>query len=142
MIIDSASLQKSCAANVPFVWNEELQEELDWMKKAQKEHVKLSPLDTTKNLVVWCDTAPSVSMSYIIATFRDPMNESLGLKIIACDSTTFKKGKRSFSPFEAKLCLVHWGLKKEACFNKGARKILVCSETKTLADFLDQQPGP
>ena len=32
LMIESAYLQKLCAANVPFVWNEELQEELDQMK--------------------------------------------------------------------------------------------------------------
>ena len=49
---ESASLQKFCGANVPFFWKEEVQEELDRMKKAMMEHVKLSHLYMTKNMVV------------------------------------------------------------------------------------------
>ena len=66
------------------------------------------------------------------------MNESLGLNIVACDSTTFKKGKRSFSPLEVELCSVHWALTREDYFTRGARKILVYSDAKSLAGFLDQ----
>ena len=75
-------------------------------------------------------------ISYIIAQFKDPQNKSLGLNIIACDSTTFKKGKRS--PFKAELALVHWALTKEDSKTRGARKILVCSDAKSMAGFLFQ----
>merc|ERR1712055_462299 len=39
LMIESASLQRLCAANVPFYWSEELQQELERMKAALKEHV-------------------------------------------------------------------------------------------------------
>ena len=41
--------------------------ELDEMKKALREHIKLTPLDTTKDLLVWSDAAPSEGMAYILA---------------------------------------------------------------------------
>ena len=138
LMLESAGLQKLCSPNVPFHWNADLQGELDRMKAALKDHIKLSPLDTSKDLVVWCDAAPSEGMSYILAQFKDPENESLGLNIIACDSTTFRRGRRGLSPFEAELACVHWALRKEDYYCRGARKILVCSDAKSLKGFLNQ----
>ena len=60
------------------------------------------------------------------------------MNIIACDSTTFKKGKSSYSPFEAELTAVHWALTRKDYFCRGARKILVCSDVKSMAGFLAQ----
>ena len=90
LMLESASLQKLCSPNIQFHWNDDLQDELNRMKGALRDHIKLSPLDTSKDLVLWCDAAPSEGMSYILAQFKDPENESLGLNIIACDSTTFR----------------------------------------------------
>ena len=77
-------------------------------------------------------------MSYILAQFKDPADESLGLNIIACDSTTFRKGRRGLSPFEAELSCVHWALRKEDYYCRGARKIIVCSDAKSLKGFINQ----
>ena len=108
------------------------------MKGALRDHIKLSPLDTSKDLVLWCDAAPSEGMSYILAQFKDPADESLSLNIIACDSTTFRKGRRGLSPFEAELSCVHWALRKEDYYCRGARKIIVCSDAKSLKGFINQ----
>ena len=81
-------------------------------------------------MVIWCDAAPREGMSYIIAQFMDPQNESLGLDIVYYDSTTFKKGKQRYSPFEPEVACIHWALTKEDYFFRGARKILICSDAK------------
>ena len=52
-MIESPSLQKLCAANAPFLWNDDLQQELNAMKAVLRKHVKLSPLDTSKGLLIW-----------------------------------------------------------------------------------------
>ena len=88
--------------------NADLQEELDSMKADLKEHVKLSPLDASKDLLVWSDAAPSEGMAYVLAQWKDPKDQKKGVNIVSCDSTTFKQGKRSLSPFEAELAGVHW----------------------------------
>ena len=90
-----------------------------------QEHVKLSPLDTSKVLLVWTDAAPSEGMCYVIAQWRDPDDHKKGVNIVSCDSTTFKKGKRSLNPFEAELAGVHWALTKEHYFTCGAPRITV-----------------
>ena len=66
LMIESPSFQKLCAANVPFYWNDDLQQELNAMKTALKEHVKLSPLDTSKDLVIWTDAAPNEGMCHAV----------------------------------------------------------------------------
>ena len=104
---------ESCAANFPFYWNDSLQQELNAMNAALKEYVKLSPLDTAKDLLIWTNAAPSKGMYYVLAQWKDPQDESSGVNIIVCDSATFKKGKRSLSLFEAELSGVHWALTKE-----------------------------
>ena len=97
-MIESPSLQKLCAANVPFYWNNDLRQELNAMKTAHKEHVKLSPLDTSKDLVIWTDAVPGEGMCYVLAQWKDPQDESRGVNIIACDSTTFKNRQEMSFP--------------------------------------------
>ena len=63
----SPNLQKLTAHFTPFFWNDDLKKELDEMKAALKQHIKLTPLDTTKDLLVWSDAAPSEGMAYIMA---------------------------------------------------------------------------
>ena len=71
-------------------------------------------------------------------TVEGPQDESRGVNIIACDSTTFKKGKRCLSPFEAELSGVHWALTKEDYYCRGAPKITVMFDAKSMAGFLAQ----
>ena len=63
----SEGMQQLTGSSTPFFWNADLQEEFDSMKAALKEHVKLTPLDTSKDLLVWSDAAPSEGMAYVLA---------------------------------------------------------------------------
>ena len=76
---------------------------------------------------MWSDAAPSEGMCYILAQYKDPENPKLGVDIISCDSTTFKRGKRSLSPFEAELAGVHWAL------TKGTTSLVVLQESWSTA---------
>ena len=109
---------------------------LDSMKAALKEHIKVSPLDTSKDLLVWSDAAPSEGMCYVIAQWRDPEDHKKGVNIVSCDSTTFNGGKRSLNPFEAELAGVHWALTKEHYFTCGAPRITVFCNCEGLGRFL------
>ena len=71
-MIESPSLQKLCAANVPFYWNNDLRQELNAMKTAHKEHVKLSPLDTSKDLVIWTDAVTVRECAMYLHNGRTP----------------------------------------------------------------------
>ena len=106
------------------------------MKAALKEHVKLTPLDTSKDLLVWTDAAPSEGMCYVIAQWKDPEDHKKGVNIVSCDSTTFKRGKRSLNPFEAELAEVHWALTKEHYFTCGAPRITVFCDCEGLGRFI------
>ena len=48
------------------------------MKTALRQHIKLTPLDTTKDLLVWSDAAPLEGMAYILAQWKNPQDESCG----------------------------------------------------------------
>ena len=48
----SKGMQQLTGSSTPFHWNSDLQGELDSMQVALKEHIKLSPLDTSKDLLV------------------------------------------------------------------------------------------
>ena len=108
------------------------------MKAALKQHIKLTPLDKSKDLLIWSDATPLEGMAYVLAQWKDPENESLGVDIVSCDSTTFKQGKRSLSPFEAELAGVHWALTKEYYFTRGAPRIIVFCDAQSLGGFLAQ----
>ena len=46
----SPNLQKLTANSTPFFWNDDLQKELDEMKAALMQHIKLTPLDTVSTV--------------------------------------------------------------------------------------------
>ena len=97
------------------------------MKRAIKSHGKLNPLDVNKDVLL-----------HIVCQWKNPDNESLGVNIISCDSATFKRCKRSYSPFEVELAALHWCVTKEDFFTRGARKILANWDAKSMAAFLEQ----
>ena len=66
MQVTYPGMQKLCAANVDFNWTEDLDRELEELKDCLRRHVKLSPIDTTKNLVLVIDSAPTVGTSYLL----------------------------------------------------------------------------
>ena len=61
------------------------------MENAIKSHVKLSPLDVEKAIVMYTDVAPTVGIADILSQYKVPDNEELGVNIVTCDS----KGERS-----------------------------------------------
>ena len=97
--------------------------ELLAMRSAIKSHIKLSPLDTSKDVVIWKDAAPTIGMAYV--------------NIVSCDSTTFQRGKWFYSPFEAELAALHWCINKEDYFTKGVRRIPANCDTKSRRAFLE-----
>ena len=63
MQVTYPGMQKLCAANVYFNWTEDLDHELAELKDCLSKHVKLSPIDTSKNLILVIDSAPTVGTS-------------------------------------------------------------------------------
>ena len=108
------------------------------MKRTITEHVKLSPLDVEKDIHLWTDAAPTVGMSYLLLQEKVVGDESKGFNIITCDSTTFKRGKASYSPFEAELAAIHLACKKEDYFLRGAPRIIVKCDAKNMGSFIHQ----
>ena len=59
-------LQKLSSYSSVFTWNDNLQAEFDSLKKALKESIKLSPLDTNKRIFCYTDTAVTSGMCYLL----------------------------------------------------------------------------
>ena len=60
------NMVKLTSHHTKFIWSNDLQRELDGLKSAIKDHVKLSPLDVNRPLWAWLDAAKTVGMSYIL----------------------------------------------------------------------------
>ena len=69
-MLEFPNLQKLCATHVQFCWNRGLEDELKAMMRDIKSHIKLSPLDVNKDVVVWTDAAPAIGIYFW------PMEES------------------------------------------------------------------
>ena len=91
-----------CGPNVKFYWNSDLQRELDNLKACLKEHIKLSPIDVTKNLVLIKDAAATIGCSYILVQYKSETEED-GYNFISMDSSHFKKEQLSLCLFEAEI---------------------------------------
>ena len=77
-------MQKLCAANVYFNWTEDLDRELAELKDCLKQFVKLSPIDTSKNLILVIDSAPTVGTSYLLLQ-QKTANPADGMNFISMD---------------------------------------------------------
>ena len=111
MQVTYPGMQKLCAANVYFNWTQDLDRELDELKSCLRQHVKLSPIDVTKNLVLVIDSAPTVGTSYLLLQQKteDP---SAGMNFICMDSSNFKRGQINMCPFEAECAGLRYAVKK------------------------------
>ena len=63
-------IMKLCSPNTRFQWNEELQKELDDLKQCLRDHVKITPIDTSKNLELVIDSAATIGTSYLLLQKR------------------------------------------------------------------------
>ena len=82
-------MQALCSPNVKFKWNEDLEMELQELKKALKHHIKLSPIDIRKNLILIIDAASTIGCSYLLLQMKNPDREEDGYNFISCDSSNF-----------------------------------------------------
>ena len=101
------------------------------MKTCLKHHVKLSPIDVTKNLILVIDSAPTVGTSYLLLQQKgeDP---SLGMNFVAMDSSNFKRGQINMCPFEAECAGLCYAVKKEGHYLVACPKITVVTDCKSL----------
>ena len=131
MQVTYPGMQKLCAANVYFQWTPELDKELDELKTCLKLHVKLSPIDVTKNLILVIDSAPTVGTSYLLLQQKgeDP---ALGMNFVAMDSSNFKKGQINMCPFEAECAGLRYAVKKEGHYLVACPKVTVVTDCKSL----------
>ena len=88
MQIKYPGMQKLCAANVRFLWTGDLEKELEDLKESLRNNVKISPVNTEKNLILIIDSAPTVGTSYLLLQLKgdDP---SEGFNFISMDSSNF-----------------------------------------------------
>ena len=129
MQVTYPGMQKLCAANVYFSWTPDLDRDLDELKTCLKQHVKLSPVDVTKNLILVIDSAPTVGTSYLLLQQKgeDP---ALGMNFVAMDSSNFKKGQINMCPFEAECAGLRYAVKKEGHYLVACPKVTVVTDCK------------
>ena len=59
MQVTYPGMQKLCGQNVYFQWSSDLDRELEELKMCLRKHVKISPIDVTRNLILVIDSAPT-----------------------------------------------------------------------------------
>ena len=82
------------------------------MKQCLKDQIKISPINTEKNLEMVIDAAPTVGTSYLLLQ-RKGEDPSEGFNFISMDSANFRKGQLSLCPFEAEVAGLRYACKKE-----------------------------
>ena len=138
MQIQYPGMQKLCAANVRFQWSNDLDKELEDLKECLRNHVKITPVDTEKNLILVIDAAPTVGCSYLLLQMKgdDP---SHGYNFISMDSSNFRRGQLSLCPLVvAKGGLLGRGIEEStpAPHRSGCHFHNFCSKCKNIGMLL------
>ena len=71
MQIQYPGIMRLCSPNTRFQWSDDLDKELEDLKQCLKDHVKISPINTEKNLEMVIDAAPTVDCSYLLLQKKD-----------------------------------------------------------------------
>ena len=116
MQIQYPGIMQLCIPNVLFQWSDDLEKELQDLKKCLKEYVKISPIDVSKGLELVIDSAPTVGTSYLLLQGRDEEDPSMGYRFISMDSSNFRRGQLSLCPFEAEVAGLRYACRKENHF--------------------------
>merc|ERR1711895_363151 len=112
MQVTYPGMQKLCAANISFTWTADLDKELSDLKTCLRNHIKLSPVDTSKPLILVIDSAATVGTSYWLLQEKEVGNPSVGMNFISMDSANFKRGQINMCPFEAEVAGLRYACKK------------------------------
>merc|ERR1712208_78807 len=131
MQVTYPGMQRLTSANVYFQWNLDLDKELEELKQALREHVKISPVDVKRNLILVIDSAPSAILSNLMLQQKgdDP---ALGMNFIALDSSNFKKGQLNMCPFEAEVAGMRFAIRKEHHFLVACPMVTVITDCASL----------
>ena len=132
MQVTYPGMQKLCAASVCFSWTADLDKELTDLKTCLKRHVKLSPVDTTKGLILVIDSAATVGTSYLLLQEKEVGNPAMGMNFISMDSSNFKRGQINMCPFEAEVAGLRYAVKKEGHYLVACPQITVVTDCKSL----------
>ena len=121
MQLQYCGIVQLCSPNTRFQWSDELEKELQDLKQCLKDHIKISPINTDKNLELVIDSAPTVGTSYLLLQ-RKGEDPSEGFNFISMDSANFRKGQLSLCPFEAEVAGLRYACKKKTITCRHVRK--------------------
>ena len=111
--------------------SQDINRELEDLKECLRNNVKITPVDTEKNLILVIDAAPTVGCSYLLLQMKgdDP---SHGCNFISMDSSNFRRGQLSLCPFEAECAGLRYAVRKENHFLQACPVVLVITDCKSL----------
>ena len=131
MQLQYPGIMQLCSPNTRFQWSDELEKELQDLKQCLKDHIKISPINTDKNLELVIDSVPTVGTSYLLLQ-RKGEDPSEGFNFISMDSANFHKGELSLCLFEAEVAGLRYACKKENHYLQACPEVLVVTDCKEL----------
>ena len=140
LAFQTCGLRKLSSKNTRFMWNPDLQLELETLKKKMEEHIVISPLDVKKEIHGHIDAAQKEGMAYLLCQPRsdDPKD---GKVIVACNSTSFSETQKRYSPFECEALCAVWLIKSEDYYLRGADEIKIYTDAKGLKGLYEGELG-
>ena len=132
MQIQYPGIMQLCSPSVRFQLNDDLEKELQDLKRCLKEFVKISPIDTSKGLELVIDSAATVGTSYLLLQRVDEEDPSKGYRFISMDSSNFRRGQLSLCPFEAEVAGLRYACRKENHYLQACPRITVVTDCKEL----------
>ena len=108
-------------------------EEFERLKKALKNKVSLSPLDTNTKLELWTD-ASNEGLGYILTQPFEREDEGektkVDRRIISIGSTGLTPSQTGYSPVQMKTLAIVWSLNKCDYFCRGAPEVEIKTDSR------------
>ena len=102
-------MRKLLHLDEPFVWNDNCQAELSYLKNVVTRDPILRPLDTQRDIVIMCDASQTLGFGYALLQTAD---DTKALHVVAYGAQAVTKSQQNWTPAELELAALALAIKQ------------------------------
>merc|ERR1712215_294668 len=124
-----------------FEWSKLMETEFEQIKQVFTNHIRLSPMDTTKRINIATDGANSVGIGFVIFQNNDDLQVGKDVKIIKANSSGLKDSQKQYSAIDTELLALKFACESSYYYLYGAKEIHVYTDSSGLEGMFSKPLG-
>ena len=129
------NLRKAASGNSKFWWSPLLEEEYQEAKRLIRDKIRLSPVDTTKEIYLVID-ASQLGLAYCLYQHLDDSNPEEGIQIISCNSTCLTEAQTRYGVTELECLALVFAARSCHFWFMGSKKINLLTDCSAIRELI------